>query len=252
MEAPKSDVAPAQPKGHLMYFHALSGRAEPINFVLRLAKVDYKYETFTLQDFGNPESDYHKKKAAGEFSTFAASGGGLPIYMEGGKKFFETNAILRFLGARHGFYSTDPETMWEIDVCMEKAEQVIGHAGIAPHSHYCFARIGQASGAGDGPTQEQTVNCFAMYEEHCNWGEAQLTKHGKAFLAGTDTPTIADFRYIAYICDSVYNDGEASMLGAEMQARVKAVIDTKPALKKWIEVSMAEVLKDVHTPGLMW
>ena len=51
-------------------------------------------------------------------------------------------------------------------------------------------------------------------------------------------------------CDSIYNVGPRSALGAEMQARVKAVINTKPALKKWIEETMAEVLKDVQEVAL--
>lgn len=79
---------------------------EPIQLLLKLAKHDFEYETFTLEEFGNADSDYHRRKAAGEFGTFAACGGGLPIYKENGKKYFETNAILRMLGAKHGFYST--------------------------------------------------------------------------------------------------------------------------------------------------
>jgi glutathione S-transferase len=231
-----------------------SGRGGPIAYILRLAGVDFQYETFGLADFANPDSDYHTRKNAGEFSTFAVSGGGLPIYKEGGKTYFETNAIMRMLGARYGYYSADPETMWEIDVCMEKVEQVFNHAGIAQHSHYCLANNGAAADPpqGDGPTEEQTAACFAMYDDLATWGEAQLTKHGKTFLAGTDNPTIADFRYIVQFGDSVYNDEESSVLGSVMKERVKAVISTKPAFKKWIEETMAGVLKDVRSNDLMW
>ena len=146
----------------------------------------------------------------------------------------------------------DPETMWEIDMCCEKVEQVFDHAGIAQHSHYVLANITKAMGGGDGPTEEQAASCFAMYEEFCNWGEAQLARHGKAFLAGTDSPTIADLRYIVQFCDSVYNTGPKSFLGEEMRDRVKAVIATKPALKKWAEETMAELLNGIHTADLMW
>ena len=89
-------------------------------------------------------------------------------------------------------------------------------------------------------------------EELCSWGEAQLARHGKPFLAGTATPTIADFRYIVQFSDSVYNTEPTSKLGAEMQGRVKALIATLPAFKKWAEVTMVEVLKGARTPGLMW
>ena len=56
----------------------------------------------------------------------------------------------------------DPETMWEIDICCEKVEQVFNHAGIAQHSHYTLANITKAMGGGDGPTEEQAASCFAM------------------------------------------------------------------------------------------
>ena len=138
--------------------------------------------------------------------------------------------------------------------CMEKVEQIFKHAGIAQHSHYCLANINAAADPpqGDGPTEEQTAACWAMYEECCNWGEAQLARHGKPFMAGTDTPTIADFRHIVQFSDSVYNTWPRSVLGAEMTDRVKALIATKPALKKWIEVTMVDALKGVQTPDLMW
>ena len=58
--------------------------------------------------------------------------------------------------------------------------------------------------------------------------------------------------YIVQFGDSVYNDEESSVLGAVMKERVKAVISTKPAFKKWIEETMAGVLKDVRSKDLMW
>lgn len=246
-----ADASPSGAKGHLTYFEGVGGRAEPILFVLRLANADFEFETINLEDTQDPASDYTKRKASGEFSPLSDCGGGLPVYKENGKTYFESNAILRMLGARHGFYSTDPETMWAIDVCMEKVEQTWKHAGTAPHSHYVLAMMTKAAG-GDGPTEEQTAACFAMYEEFCKWGETQLARHGKAFLAGTDAPTVADFRYIAQFSDSIYNTGQKSMMGTEMRDRVKAVIAGQPNLKKWIEETMVEVLKDVHTPDLMW
>eukprot|EP00912_Choanoflagellata_sp_UC4_P000849 UC4_evm1s523 len=148
-------------KGKLIYFDQIGGRGEPIHILLNMSKVEHEYETFTLADFANPDSDYHKRKAAGEFSKFAVCGGGLPVYQENGKTYFETNAILRMLGARHGYYSTDPETMYQIDVCMEEVEQVFEHCGVAQHSHYVLANINKSMGNGDGPTEEQAAACYS-------------------------------------------------------------------------------------------
>merc|ERR1712048_999941 len=172
---------------------------------------------------------------------------GLPVYKENGKTYFETNAILRMLGAKHGFYSTEPDTWGEIDICLEKAEQIFKHGGFAQHSAYCFANKRKANG-GDGPSQDVSDTCFAMYEAFVNFVDAQLARHGTPFLAGTDKPTVADFRIMPQFCDSIYN--EKSVLGEEMQSRVKALIDPKPAAKKWAEETMAGVLEGLHSADL--
>jgi len=244
-------------KPQLTYFDGVGGRAEPIRLVLKIAGVDFEDEKISMAALNDPDSDYAQRKVAGEFCPLAVSGGGLPVYKEymtedrsESKTRYETNAVLRYLGARHGFYSSDPAVMWEIDMVLEKVECGFNHAGIAQHSYYCFGCIEAAEGR-EGPTDEVTANCFTLYEDLCNFGEAQLTSHGKAFLAGTDSATIADFRFIVQFSDSIYND-ESSVMAVEMKTRVKELIDTKPNLKAWIETSMLPLIKDVRTPGLMW
>jgi len=237
-------------KPQLIYFANVGGRAEPICYLLRLAKADFNYEQFPLGADPEDPNGYEKRKAAGEFSPLSESGGGLPVYKEGGKTYFETNAILRMLGAKHGFYSTEPDTMWEIDMCIEQAEQIFKHAGYAQHSLYCIAMLKKASGEGDGPDEATIENCFAMYEKFVNFVDAQLVRHGTPFIAGTEKPTIADLRFMPQFANSIYN--AESALGEEMQKRVKAFIDTKPAAKKWAEETMVGVLEGVHTPSLLW
>lgn len=98
---------------------------------------------------------------------------------------------------------------------------------------------------------EATANLVAMYTELAEWGEAQLKKHGKPFLAGTDSPTIADFRYIVQFSDSIFNEGSA--IDAKMRDKIKAMMDDKtPDFKKWVEDTMLPLLKDVRTPGILW
>lgn len=235
---------------HLVYFLGIGGRAEPIRLLLRLAEVEFQDEMFSLEEFGDPNSEYHTRKAAGKFSPASVSGAGLPVLKVGEKVLFETNAIMRYLGAKHGFYSSDPEVMWEIDACLCMVETILAHAGIAQHSHHCLGNI-QASSGGDGPTEEVDNNCFAMYEKLCDFADRQLSSHGKKFLAGTDSVTCADLRHIVQFSDSIYNE-ESSVLGSEMRARVKAVIDAKPALKAWIEDTMLPLIKGKSSPGLMW
>ena len=130
--------------------------------------------------------------------------------------------------------------------------QIFNHAGIAQHSTYILANLEKEAGTGEGATTDQTNTCIEMYEKFIALGNEQLTKHDKPFLAGTNTPTIADFRLIPQFSDGVYNDEESCKLGKEMQDRVRDMIEKKPVLKKWIDRMMLEVIKDVRTPNLMW
>ena len=234
----------------LTYFGDIGGRGEPIRFVLKLANVDFEDDLF-----GAKSEEYASRKAKGDFNSnptkLKGTGGGLPVYVEDGTLYYESNAILRMLGMKHGFYSTDPATAWEIDVCMEKVEQVWKHAGFTPMTLYLVARTTAKVDSLADSDGEATANLVAMYTELAEWGEAQLKKHGKPFLAGTDSPTIADFRYIVQFSDSIFNEGSA--IDAKMRDKIKAMMDDKtPDFKKWVEDTMLPLLKDVRTPGILW
>mmetsp|Transcript_130074 Transcript_130074/g.324263 ORF Transcript_130074/g.324263 Transcript_130074/m.324263 type:complete len:242 (+) Transcript_130074:64-789(+) len=237
----------AKPK--LVYFANLGGRAEPIIMLLKLAGVEFDDERYKL---GSPE--YVAAKSAGEFGPT----GGLPVWIDPqkgpeGKKYYETNFILRMLGARYGYYSTDPDTMWEIDVCMDKVEQVLGRSGIAPHSKYMLAILRKdAPDGGGGPSEEIAQGMLQMYQDLSSFAEEKLQGHGQRYLAGTDQPTIADFRYFVQFSDSIYN--EAGPLDPEMRTKIKNIINSMPCLKRWIEEAMMSLLSDhlASRPQLLW
>ena len=79
---------------------------------LSLAGVQYKDERLTFKEFG-------KMKKDGEFPM-----GSLPVWIEDGQKFVQSNSILRMIGIRYGLYSEDADEAWMIDSTMEHVEDV--------------------------------------------------------------------------------------------------------------------------------
>lgn len=77
--------------GKLVYF-GIAGRAEPTRIVLAHAKASYENDQMDFPAFG-------ARKAAGEFLN-----GQVPVWYQDGKQYNESKAILRFVGAQHGYY----------------------------------------------------------------------------------------------------------------------------------------------------
>lgn len=109
----------------------------------------------------------------------------MPVWEENGFKMCQSSAILRMLGVRHGYYSEDPMTCWAIDSLVDYMEDMQG-----PHTSIYAPMLGGA--------QFDESMAPAWFEKF--WDkiipvlEARLSGHGKKFLAGTERPTIADFK----------------------------------------------------------
>ena len=63
--------------------------------------------------------------------------------------------------------------------------------------------------------------------------------HGKPFIAGTDSPTLADFSVICHYFAQVYNKNSA--FGPLAQRVQDEVIAKQPNLKRYIETCVKEV-----------
>ena len=62
----------------------------------------------------------------------------------------------------------------------------------------------------------------------------RLNQHDKPFIAGTDRPTIADFKAMYGPRVSLSNFNPACMVDNEVQVKIKAVCDTYPRFKAWL------------------
>ena len=104
--------------GKLCYFN-LGGRAEAIRALLA-HKGDFDYE--------EEKCDFAK---LGEWKASGyAPMGSVPIWDEDGLVIMQGNAILRMLGIRFGgYYSSDPQTAYEIDSLMDFQEDILNKFG---------------------------------------------------------------------------------------------------------------------------
>ena len=86
----------------LIYFNVY-GRAEPMRMLLAHANVEFNEERLVADD-------WPAIKASGRFVS-----GTLPAWQQDGQMYFESKAILRFIGAQHGYYPSDPVQAWKAD-----------------------------------------------------------------------------------------------------------------------------------------
>ena len=88
------------------------------------------------------------------------------------------------LGIRLGYYSTDPNTMWAIDSLIDFMEDNYG------------GMLGRAAAVvfGGQPTPEMDAKFLAYYDKMVPFLTKRLEGHGKKYIAGTATMTIADLK----------------------------------------------------------
>ena len=93
----------------LQYFDG-SGRGESIRMACHFGKLQYNDQRLSMSQFG-------EMKKAGEFPF-----GSVPVWIEDGEKYAQSNTVLRLVGMRTGLYSSDPTTAWAIDSVLETVE----------------------------------------------------------------------------------------------------------------------------------
>ena len=84
-----------------LYYFDVYARAEPIRLLLNHAKVPFEDVRVQGEDFAKLKGDSNKL----EF-------GQLPVLEHDGRFLSQSAAILRYLGAQHGYYPSDPTLAW--------------------------------------------------------------------------------------------------------------------------------------------
>ena len=214
--------------GKLTYFE-VSGRSEGIRMML--AHANFQYEDCRL-----PMAEFGQKKAAGYFPL-----GSMPIWEEDGFKMCQSSAIMRMLGIRLGYYSDDPMTAWCIDSIVDFCEDYTGKH-VVPYSPLL----------GGQPFGEDALP--AWYDGF--WGKVipvinkRLEGHGRKFIAGTDRPTIADFKAFQTVIVNL-DSNSACILPAHARQKLKEMFAAAPSYNRWVqsmEQEMASYISSGRVP----
>ena len=94
-------------------------------------------------------------------------------------------------------YGKDPETAWNIDSALEHIEDVFSQTGKnAVGSFFSTGKWNEAS---------QKDYCSRL-DRLGEFAERRFEGHGRKFLAGTDSVTVADCKFAHMFYSTVYND----------------------------------------------
>ena len=155
--------------GKLTYF-SFGVRAEPIRALCYLARHEFEDNRVSFDDFPAIKDGLPL--------------GSLPTWEEDGVTYAQSTAILRMLGIRFGFYTTDANTAWEIDSLLDFMEEKYNDM-----ITYCFKPL-----TGQTVSEEDKAKFDAYFEAVIPFLEARLNSHNKKWIAGTDNITIADLK----------------------------------------------------------
>ena len=187
--------------GKLLYFDA-GGRAEAIRAMLYHAN-------FQFEDVRLSWPEFAQMKAAGHFPL-----GSIPVWEEDGTVYPQSNAILRMLAMRLGYYSQDHTTCWEIDSMMDFCEDIFDK----------FIAFYMPVFSGNPVDPAAAPAWYAdFWDKFLPVAEARLAAHGGDFLAGTTGPSCADFKCFTFIILSV------KIPQSPTPAEIKVAVDAKIA-----------------------
>ena len=114
------------------------------------------------------------------------------------------------VGIRCGYYSEDPMTCWAIDSLVDFCED---------HTNKFAGYLFPATK--NQPISENAGDWLSDYwEKVLNVIEKRLAEHGKPFIAGTDKPTIADFKAFSPVSISLPDCNSATVVPASVQVKL--------------------------------
>ena len=191
-----------------LYYFDIYGKGEQIRMLLSHAKVAF-------EDVRLTEESFKELKTSG---TPHLEFGQLPALEVDGKFYFQTQAIVRMLGKKYGYYPEDAQLAYQVDSVIDS------NADLAQHMFKIKAIT-------DDEEKLDAVTAF-LKGYMTTWltaHEARLVAQGhNNFLVG-DKMTTADFNMASLINSTFYNEAsEASKL-------IKEILDVYPHFKGYTE-----------------
>lgn len=166
-----------------IHYFGMHGRAEPIRMLLSHAKVEYEDLRFSFEEFG-------KAKAEGKYEF-----GQVPAVEVDGVMYVQSQAILRSLGQKYGYYSEDPITMYKIDSAID---------GLADMFQFLVKAIWQSKGEEQEKLFSEAFSTvipkfYAAFENRLKHNSSPMRMVG-------DKLTTADFAFAAFFYSSALNE----------------------------------------------
>ena len=141
------------------------------------------------------------------------------------------------LAIRTGYYSEDPMTCWAIDSLVDFAEDMQG-----PHV-YMYGPL-----LGGQPLDESRTNDWftKFWNKTIPTYEKRLSDHRKKFLAGTDRPTMADFKAFGTIIMNL-DSNQGCVLPQNIRDRLKQTMQASPCYWRWVQTMEQECANYIQT-----
>ena len=128
----------------------------------------------------------------------------MPVWEEEGAVYPQCSAILRMIGIRCGYYSEDPMACWAIDSLVDYIED---HTNKFAAYLFPVTKGEQVSDDASGWFSDYWEKVMPLIEK-------RMAEHGKPFVGGTDSPSIADFKAFASVSVSLSDCNSASVVPA--------------------------------------
>ena len=214
------EAAPVDPKlPTLMYFQG-AGRADATRAACFLSGLKYNDVRLSQEEFG-------AKKASGELPL-----GSVPVWIEDGVKYVQSNTILRMVCQRGGMYSTDPAEAWAIDSYLEAVEDNAGK--FQPMLFTVLFGPGAS-----GVTEEVLESAKGFFGKLSELIEKRMNAHGGKYLVGNRV-TAADLKLATGFYGTLYN--EHFPCTPEQREAMKSAVHQYPKAKQFFEVTVPEFL----------
>eukprot|EP00351_Strombidinopsis_sp_SopsisLIS2011_P003679 CAMPEP_0116876892 /NCGR_PEP_ID=MMETSP0463-20121206/8750_1 /TAXON_ID=181622 /ORGANISM="Strombidinopsis sp, Strain SopsisLIS2011" /LENGTH=202 /DNA_ID=CAMNT_0004523783 /DNA_START=28 /DNA_END=636 /DNA_ORIENTATION=- len=182
-----------------LYYFDLYGRAEAIRMILTHAKVEFEDVRLNKEQFG-------EMVASGklEFNQVPA------FEMEDGKVLTQGVSILRYLGAKHGYYPTDALKAWEADSMIDAMSDFNNTM-----RKIMFAPNEEAKAAAQKEFAEVHAPTF--------FTRAEKRLAGQKYFGG-DSPNVFDFFFGSFM---------TSPLAANFQSEIDKHSGIKASVENW-------------------
>ena len=166
-----------------LHYYQMGGQSHSIRALLHLANFQYEDYRIPFAEFANHKDNY----------PF----GEVPCWEEDGIMLNQSNAILRVLGIRLGYFTEDPMIAYNIDSLIE-------YMGGMQQKMISYMLPNVKGGAALDPAAADKW-CADFWDQALPLLEARLAGHGKTYIGGTDRVTIADLKSCQCLLSTVWN-----------------------------------------------